>query len=128
MKNKNNKKWATSLIIIILLAILILLIVFSGSNRENTKLTLSERNWIEKNNTNMINVSVANTVPVFSYDGEGVFFDYLDYLKEQTKLSFNLIPYQAEGDVLENDIYFEIVKSDKFNELNEDSLVFYKDY
>lgn len=128
MKNKNNKKWATSLIIIILLAILILLIVFSGSNRENTKLTLSERNWIENNNTNMINVSVVNTVPVFSYDGEGVFFDYLDYLKEQTKLSFNLIPYQAEGDVLENDIYFEIVKSDKFNELNEDSLVFYKDY
>ena len=128
MKNKNNKKWATSLIIIILLAILILLIVFSGSNRENTKLTLSERNWIENNNTSMINVSVVNAVPVFSYDGEGVFFDYLDYLKEQTKLSFNLIPYQAESEVLENDIYFEIVKSDKVNEPNEDSLVFYKDY
>ena len=75
MKNKNNKKWVTSLIIIILLAVLILLIVFSGNSGENTKLTLSERNWIENNNTNMINVSVVNTVPAFSYDGEGVFFD-----------------------------------------------------
>ena len=52
----------------------------------------------------------------------------LDVIDEIVMFSRPSSLSKAEGEVLENDIYFEIVKFDKFNELNEDSLVFYKDY
>ena len=71
-KNKNNK-WLVIVFILVLVAILIALINLSKGNKENTKLNLTEKKWIENNKEDVINISVANDIPIFSKEGEGIF-------------------------------------------------------
>lgn len=128
MRKKKNNKWLVGALIVVLVVILIILINFSRGNAGNTNLNLTEKKWIENNKKDVINVSIANNIPGFSSDGEGVFFDYVSKLEEQTGLSFNLISYDAGSDVLENDLYFEVVSGEDVNDLKDDSMVFFKDY
>ena len=128
MRKKKNNKWLVGALIVVLVVILIILINFSRGNVGNTNLNLTEKKWIENNKKDVINVSIANNIPGFSSDGEGVFFDYVSKLEEQTGLSFNLISYDAGSDVLENDLYFEVVSGEDVNDLKDDSMVFFKDY
>lgn len=128
MKKKNNKKWLVVVFILILVAILFLLISYTKNSKHDTKLNLTEKKWLENNKKDVINVSIANNIPVFSLDGEGVFFDYLEMLEEETGLSFNMISYDAEDSLKENDLYFEVVNGDEVNKIKEDEMVFLKDY
>ncbi len=128
MRKKKNNKWLVVLFIVVLVVILMVLINFSRGSDNNTKLNLTEKRWIENNKKNVINVSIANNIPGFSSEGEGVFFDYIEELEEKTGLSFNLISYDANSEVTENDLYFEVVKGDEVNKLNDDDMVFFKDY
>ena len=128
MSKKKNNTWLVGALIVVLVVILIILINFSRGNAGNTNLNLTEKKWIENNKKDVINVSIANNIPGFSSDGEGVFFDYVSKLEEQTGLSFNLISYDAGSDVLENDLYFEVVSGEDVNDLKDDSMVFFKDY
>ncbi len=128
MRKKKNKKWLAIALIALLVIILIILINSSKSVSESTKLNLGEKRWIENNKKDVINFSVANNIPGFSSDGQGVFFDYIKKLEDKTGLSFNLISYDPESDVTQNDLYFEVVKSDMVSKLTDDDMVFFKDY
>ena len=128
MKSKKSKKWLVGLIIVVLIGVLIALILNARSNGENTSLNLSQKKWIEANKKEVINVSVANNIPVFSNEGEGVFFDYIEKLEKNTGLTFNLISYDATSDVIKNDIYFEVVKGDSVDKLKSTDMVLFKDY
>ena len=128
MRKKKNNRWLGAVLILVLLVVLALLIVFSKGPKDNAKLSLSEKRWIENNKKEVINVSIANNIPVFSDDGNGVFFDYISKLEKSTGLSFNLISYDASSDVVENDLYYEIIKPDEYSKLKKDDLVFYRDY
>ena len=128
MRNKKNNKKTGILLIVLLVIILIALINFSSRNNKDTKLDLAEKKWIENNKEDVINVSIANNIPVFSDDGEGVFFDFVDKLKEKTNLSFNLISYDASGDTEENDLYFEVLKGKNASKVSKDDMKFYTDY
>lgn len=128
MRKKKNNKWLVVGLITLLVITLILLINFSRGPGDNTKLNLTEKKWIENNKKDVINVSVANNIPAFSQEGEGVFFDYVSKLEEATGLSFNLISYDAFSDTEENDLYFEVVKSEDVGKLKDSDMVFYKDY
>lgn len=128
MKKKKNKNWLVIGFIALLVLILVLLIYSSSGRKENTKLNLNEKRWIEENKKEVINVSVANNIPVFSNEGEGVFFDFIKKTEERTELSFNLISYDASKDVQKNSLYFEVIKKDKVDSLKKDAMVFYKDY
>ena len=128
MRKKKNNKWLVISFIILLLVILVLLINFSKGSGSNTKLTLTEKKWIENNKKEVINISVANNIPMFSSDGEGVFFDFISNFEESTGLSLNLISYDASSEVEENDLYFEVIKQDSYSKLKDDDMIFYKDY
>ena len=128
MRKKKNNKWIVVCFICVLLIILALLINFSRGSSEDTKLNLTEKKWIENNKKEVINISVANNIPMFSSDGEGVFFDFISKFEDSTGLSLNLISYDASSDVEENDLYFEVVKQDSYSKLKENDMVFYKDY
>ena len=128
MKKKKNNRWLGISLIIILILILILLINFSKGTSNDTKLNLTEKKWIENNKKEVINISIPNDIPIFSKEGEGIFFDYVSKLEESTGLSFNLISYEASSDVEENDLYFEVVKPEDYNKLKKTELIFYKDY
>lgn len=128
MRKKKNNKWLVTGFICILLIILVLLISFSKNSSGDTKLNLTEKKWIENNKKEVINISVANNIPIFSSEGEGVFFDFISKFEDSTDLSLNLIPYDAFSDVEENDLYFEVVKQDAYSKLKDDEMIFYKDY
>ena len=113
MRKKKNNKGIVTVVIFALIIVLILLIVFSKDSNSSAKLSLSEKKWIESNKKDVINISVANNIPTFSENGEGVFFDYIKNFEKTTGLSLNLIPYDSFGDTEENDLYFEIIKHDK---------------
>lgn len=129
MRKKQNNKWFVVGFIFILVLILILLIAFGSNDNSNlTNLNLTEKKWIENNEKEVINVSVANNIPIFSNEGAGVFHDFIDLLEEDTKLTFYQIPYDASNSVEENDLYFEVVKQDKVSDIKENEMIFYKDY
>lgn len=63
------------------------------TKQDDNTLTILEKEWIENNKNNMIDLSVVNNVPVFNYEGEGLIYDFLDSLEKNTELEFNKIPY-----------------------------------
>lgn len=128
MKKNKNKSWLVVLIILLLVAVLIFLINSTKSSKEDTKLNLTEKKWIENNKKEVINISLVNDIPLFSNDGNGVFFDFTDKFEESTDLSLNLISYSSEDDVQENDLYFEVVKESDESKIKDDEMVFFKDY
>ncbi|MEG2351192.1 MAG: GGDEF domain-containing protein [Bacilli bacterium] len=128
MKRKKNNKWIVTTFILGLIIILITLIALSRSSLQNTKLTLAEKKWLENNKKEVVNVSIVNDLSIFSKNGEGVFFDFIDELSKSTDLSFNKISYTSSSDIVENDLYFHVVSQDKTNLINKNDMVFYQDY
>ncbi|MDD2435245.1 MAG: GGDEF domain-containing protein [Bacilli bacterium] len=108
-----NKKWIVIGTITIL--ILISAIGFFTLNREDndTTLTILEKRWIENNKNTIIDLGILNNVSLLNYDGEGILFDFLESLEEDTELSFNKVSYKL-GEEIKTDYAFKMVdKVDK---------------
>ena len=98
-KNINKKRVAIIVIPLILFAIIIVTaIAINNKNDKNGVFSLLEKRWIEKNKSNIVDVSVLNDVPIFGEDGEGVFFDFLNDFTKETEIQFNMIPYKSNGE------------------------------
>ena len=78
--------------IILLIIIIAGIIVYSYLKDEN-RLTLAERTWINNESGTIHNVNVVNGFNVFSREGSGVFFDFLDDLSAYHNLKFNAVSY-----------------------------------
>jgi len=135
------------LIIIIISVLIVSLIggIFYYFNRQDkdTTLTILEKQWIEKNKNNLIDISIMSNAPVFSYNGEGLIFDFIKSTEEKTGLVFNKLSYQIDDDpsseysfqavnkpgdndiIMYEDSYVLLTnKNVKYNDLNElDSMV-----
>lgn len=98
-----NKKLVT---IIIVLVILVIgggfTYCFLTKEDKLTTLNLFEKQWIESNKNNVIDMSIVTDIPLLSYNGEGLIVDFLDSLKEQTNLSFNKVSYKLNEEVKTN--------------------------
>lgn len=85
-------------ILIIIVAILIVVTIITGLayylNKENeeTTLTILEKQWIESNKENIIDIVIESNIPLFTSNDDGIFFDFLTDFEEDTNLSFNKIP------------------------------------
>ena len=103
MKKKNK-------IIILIATILVILSLFFlyyvFFNKKDT-LTIAEKQWIDNNKTNVIDFSVLNDVPAFTNNGNGVIFDFLNYVSKDTNLSFNPSAFKV-GDTDLNNYSFTI--------------------
>ncbi len=96
---KNKKIIITILVAaLVLIAGLVSYFVFFKQDKYTT-LTFAEKQWIENNKNKLIDLSVINEVPIVSYNGEGIFFDFLNDLEKNTKLSFNKVAYKTSTDV-----------------------------
>lgn len=89
-----NKKIAIISIIIAIIAIIggITFYILNKQDK-NTTLTILEKQWIEDNKNNVIDLSIINNIPVFNYEGKGVLFDFVDSLEKNTGLKFNKLSY-----------------------------------
>lgn len=95
-----NKKIIITIVVaaLVLIAGLVSYFVFFKQDKYTT-LTFAEKQWIENNKNKLIDLSVINEVPIVSYNGEGIFFDFLNDLEKNTKLSFNKVAYKTSTDV-----------------------------
>lgn len=91
--------------IIILVSILVVLLLTSGivyfvltKEDKDTSLNLLEKQWIETNKNKLIDLSIANDVPVLADNGQGIFFDFLNSLETATALSFNKVSSKTGAD------------------------------
>lgn len=118
MKKKN---------LIIIIATIILLLIAGGvyytytKQDKKTTLNLIEKQWIDKNKNSIIDVGLVNNIPVFNYDGNGVFFEFLKSLETITGLELNKVSFQY-GDKDIPDYSFNIT-----NETTKNDILLYND-
>ena len=65
---------------------------------QTTTLNIIEKQWIESNKNQRFDFSVVTDVPLFSYEGKGIFLDFLDNMEEVTGLKFNRISTKLDAD------------------------------
>ncbi|MDD4036188.1 MAG: GGDEF domain-containing protein [Bacilli bacterium] len=94
---KTRKKVIISIIVILICIAAAATIFLSTQKKEESTLSISERRWIEKNQDKIIDVAILNNIPLFSYGGEGLFFDFIKYLETKTSLEFNKVPYNIDS-------------------------------
>ena len=112
-----NKKILIPIIIVLVLTIVGLITYFVAFKQDkNTTLTLIEKQWIEKNKSKLIDLSIINNIPMITYNGEGIFFDFLTDLEEDTQLEFNKVAYKI-GDELKSDYALKIVEKVGSNQI-----------
>ena len=89
-----KKQFIIISVVTILIAVIgISLGLFLSKQDKKTTLTILEKQWIEDNKNNIIDLSIVNNIPVFNYDGKGVFFDFIDAIEDDTGLNFNKLSY-----------------------------------
>ena len=89
--------------IIIIVSVLVILLglgTFLIFNNEHSKtsLNMTEKRWIDSNKKSLQDISIYTNVPVFSYNSEGVVFDFLTYLETSTGLEFNKLSYSMDNE------------------------------
>lgn len=119
-----NKKKLIALII----SIVVILILSGGiyyiltKQDKNTTLTILEKQWIEENKNNIIDLGIVNNVPIFNHGGEGLLFDFLDALETNTGLEFNKISYAVTSEA-PSDYAFLYT-----NQLEKNDILIYQDH
>lgn len=115
--------------IVISSIVAIVLIAFIGTfgyfyfikQDETSTLTLSDKQWIESNKNNVIDLGILNNIPVFSYGGSGVLFDFIQSTEESTELEFNKLSYEIRKES-PTEYSFQFVDTP-----GENDIIFYKD-
>lgn len=113
-----KKKIGLVISLIVIVGLIVGGIFLFKSNDTSTKFSLEEEQWIEKNKNQPIDIYMPSDIASITLAGEGLLFDYIDYLKKDVKLSFNPVAYtigtEVKGDyailltnkVEENDLVF----------------------
>lgn len=115
MRKRNRKILIISGLILLLFIIVVGILIYVNNNNNN--FSFSEKSWINQNVNNVIDISMEGNLPVFSNNGEGVFYDYITDLEQDTGLTFNVTVNSDGNYVFKNK-----------NELSPDDLVFYTDH
>jgi len=110
---KKNKIIILTLTVLVILSLFFLFYVFF--NKKDT-LSIAEKQWIDNNKTNVIDISVLNDVPAFTYNGNGVLFDFLNYVSKDTNLSFNPSAFKV-GDTDLNNYSFTVKDKSDANDI-----------
>ena len=117
-----NKKILITIISIVIAVALSLVIYFVFVKQDKyTTLTFAEKQWIESNKNKVIDLAVVNEIPIVSYNGEGIFLDFLENLENDTKLSFNKVAYTS-GSEMQSEYALKVADS-----IDNDSIKIYED-
>ena len=118
-----NKKRALLISIISILIIGIFAGIYIYLNKEDKKTTLTvlDKQWIDDNKNNIIDLSIVKNVPIFNYEGQGLFFDFIDSIENTTGLHFNKWSYNKD-DKPTSDYSFSIT-----DKVEENDILIYED-
>jgi len=98
MKFKKNKKVIIYLALIVVIICALVFGLIYGFNNSNS-LTLDENKWIDENKYDVVDIAILNDIPALSYEGEGIFYSYLDFLTKNYSINFNIVPYKLDINV-----------------------------
>ena len=104
--------------LIIIIPIVIAVLVFAGLygylnyKDDKTNLTISDKQWIEDNKETKFDFEITNNIPVYSMDGVGVIFEFVNDFEEDTGLEFNKISYLKENNPTTNGLKIQILNND----------------
>lgn len=104
--------------LIIIIPILIALVVFIGVyiyfNHEDSKtsLTIKEKKWISENSSQKYDFEILNNYPIYSMDGSGVLFDFINNFEIDTDLEFNKISYLKEKNPTTKGLRIRVLSND----------------
>ncbi len=117
MKSKKRRN-----IIIAFIAIIVLVFGFFGTlyyiTNSVNNYSFTEKRWINDNIDKTYDIYVESSLPVFSLDGTGVFYDFINALKENTGLNLNIITTNDDN----------VIKLNNKNSIDEEDIVIYKDH
>ena len=111
-KSKKVSKRIISLIIVIAVIVFIALyFVFNYS--EPNVLDSKDKKWVTDNGSKVIDIDILNNIPLYANDGKGVVYNFIDYIKDETTLDFNLVSFIDTEEKLEHDYHFEFIDGSK---------------
>lgn len=113
MKKKNVL--IISIIIVLLAIIGVLYFIFTNEDSDST-LTLVEKQWIESNKNTIIDFGFVNDVAILNNSGEGIVFNFIEKIEEDTGIDFNKVSYKYGEDVKE-DYAFKVVDKVSDNDI-----------
>ncbi|MDD4608180.1 MAG: GGDEF domain-containing protein [Bacilli bacterium] len=116
-----NKKWIVigSITILILISAIGMFILTRKDT--DTTLTILEKKWIENNKNTVIDLGILNNIALLNYEGEGIFFDFLESLEDDTELSFNKVSYNL-GENIKTEYALRLV-----DKMDKNSILIYSD-
>ena len=124
---KNNKVNKIIILSIIGLIFIISLVIFIlNYTKDSASLSIIEKNWINNHNSNVIDISVYNDVPIYGQDGEGVIFSYLEEFTKKYGIEFNKISYLTKSGNSLKSVAFRIL--DYSDNLSDNDILINKDY
>lgn len=105
---KTIKISITILIISILLGLVGWALYALSKVNDDSAFNITESKWIDKHSDEVIDIAIPANIPIYSNDGNGVFFDFLTYFERQTGLELNKMSYEKTSDI---DLKFNIVST-----------------
>ena len=105
MKKKKTNTIIT-IIIILLIALTIGIVTLLNYSKDESSLTILEKKWITDNTNKVVDINIYNDIPVYSYNGSGIIFDYLDYFTNKYDINFNKISSYNIEDIKNKDLVF----------------------
>jgi diguanylate cyclase (GGDEF)-like protein len=116
------KKKKTIIILFIILAILIAGVFLTlHFLKDENKITVSERKWLDENTKTVSNINIENDLNIFADNGEGVYYDFLNDFSKEYSLTLNPITYT--GSASKSGINFTYK-----NSVSENDIVMYTDH
>ena len=126
MKKNNKLNKLITLSIIALIFTISLVIFILNYTKDSSSFSIIEKNWINNHQSNIIDVSVYNDVPIYGQNGEGLIFSYLEEFTNSYGIQFNKVSYLFDNDTTYKNVAFKILNYDA--KLTDNDIEIYKDY
>ncbi len=117
---KKKQALIISIIVVIIAIIGILYFILTNEDGKST-LTLVEKQWIQNNKNDIIDFGFINDVAILNNSGEGIVFDFIEKIEEDTGIDFNKVSYKY-GEEIDEDYTFKVV-----NEVSDNDILIYTD-
>lgn len=116
-----NKKKVVIIALVVVVVITFIIVTTLSLLKDENKLTVSEKRWINDNISNVQNVNVINNVDIAGKNGSGIFYDFIKEIKNEYNITVNPITYNKGEDVGSRS--FKIV-----TEISDNELVFMEEH
>ncbi|WP_294353636.1 GGDEF domain-containing protein [uncultured Clostridium sp.] len=87
MKEKKKTYLTIGLVTLFILLVVGVLIYINNSK---SNYSFSERSFINSKQNSVIDIGVQSSLPIFSNNGTGVFYDFINFIEKDTSLTFNV--------------------------------------